>query len=33
MENEAEVAEDALFIGLTDEQKKTAEDELGSLVG
>jgi phosphate binding protein len=33
VENEAQVAEDALFIGLTEEQKKKAEEELGSLVG
>ena len=33
VENEAEVAEAALFIGLTDEQKTTAQDELASLVG
>lgn len=33
VENEAKVAEQALFIGLTPEQKKTAQDELGSLVG
>ena len=31
--NAAEVAEAALFIGLTDEQKTTAQDELASLVG
>jgi phosphate binding protein len=33
VENEAKVAELALFIGLTPEQKKTAEDELGSIAG
>jgi phosphate transport system substrate-binding protein len=33
VENEAEVAEAALFIGLTDEQKTTAQDELATLVG
>jgi phosphate binding protein len=33
VENEAEVAEAALFIGLTEEQKKKAKEELGSLVG
>lgn len=33
VENEAKVAKQALFIGLTEEQKKTAQDELGSLVG
>lgn len=33
VENEAKIAEQALFIGLTAEQKKTAQDELGSLVG
>ena len=33
VENEAQVAEDALFIGLTEEQKKKAKEELGSLVG
>ena len=32
VENEAQVSEEALFIGLTPEQKKTAQDELGSLV-
>jgi phosphate binding protein len=31
VENEAKVAEQALFIGLTPEQKKTAQDELGSI--
>jgi phosphate binding protein len=31
VENEAKVAEQALFIGLTSEQKKTAQDELGSI--
>jgi phosphate transport system substrate-binding protein len=33
VENEAKVAETALFIGLTPEQKTKAQDELGSLVG
>ena len=33
VENEAKVAEQALFIGLTPEQKGTAEKELGSIVG
>jgi phosphate transport system substrate-binding protein len=33
VENEAKVAEAALFIGLTEEQKKKAKEELGSLVG
>jgi phosphate transport system substrate-binding protein len=32
VENEAQVSEDALFIGLTPEQKQTAQDELGSIV-
>jgi len=31
VENEAKVAELALFVGLTPEQKKTAQDELGSI--
>jgi phosphate binding protein len=31
VENEAKVAEQALFIGLTPEQKKTAQDELSSI--
>jgi phosphate binding protein len=31
VENEAKVAEEALFVGLTPEQKKTAQDELGSI--
>jgi phosphate binding protein len=31
IENEAKVAEEALFVGLTPEQKKTAQDELGSI--
>jgi phosphate binding protein len=31
VENEAKVAEAALFVGLTPEQKKTAQDELGSI--
>jgi phosphate binding protein len=31
VENEAKVAEQALFVGLTPEQKKTAQDELGSI--
>lgn len=31
VENEAKVAEQALFVGLTPEQKKTAQDELSSL--
>jgi ABC-type phosphate transport system substrate-binding protein len=31
VENEAKVAEQALFIGLTPEQKKTAQDELGTI--
>jgi phosphate binding protein len=33
VENEAKVAEQALFVGLTPEQKKTAQDELGSIAG
>jgi len=33
VEKEAEVAEAALFIGLTPEQKTKAQEELGSLVG
>lgn len=33
VENEAQIAEEALFIGLTEEQKTTAEEELASLVG
>ncbi|MGV9792545.1 PstS family phosphate ABC transporter substrate-binding protein [Gordonia sp. NPDC003422] len=33
IDNEEQVAEDALFIDLTDEQKQTAQRELGSLVG
>lgn len=33
VEKEAEVAEAALFIGLTTEQKSKAKEELGSLVG
>ena len=33
VENEAEVAEAALFIGLTEEQKTTAQAELATLVG
>ena len=33
VENEAKVAEAALFIGLTPEQKQTAQDELGSIAG
>ena len=33
LENEATIAEAALFIGLTDVQKKTATDELATLVG
>ncbi|HYJ56562.1 MAG TPA: PstS family phosphate ABC transporter substrate-binding protein, partial [Mycobacterium sp.] len=33
VENEAKVAELALFVGLTPEQKKTAQDELGSIAG
>lgn len=33
VENEAEVAEAALFINLTEEQKVTAQEELASLVG
>ena len=33
VENEAKVAEAALFIGLTEEQKKKAEEELGSVTG
>lgn len=33
IDNEEQVAEDALFIDLTDEQKQTAQKELGSLVG
>ena len=33
VQNEDKVAEEALFIGLTAEQKKTAQDELASLVG
>jgi phosphate binding protein len=31
VENEAKVADEALFVGLTPEQKKTAQDELGSI--
>jgi hypothetical protein len=31
VENEAKVAEQALFVGLTPEQKKTAQDELGAI--
>ncbi|TFD31993.1 PstS family phosphate ABC transporter substrate-binding protein [Cryobacterium cryoconiti] len=31
LENEADVAEAALFVGLTDEQRTTAQDELASL--
>lgn len=31
VENEAKIAEQALFVGLTPEQKKTAQDELSSL--
>ncbi|HEX5908040.1 MAG TPA: PstS family phosphate ABC transporter substrate-binding protein [Propionibacteriaceae bacterium] len=31
VENEAKVAEQALFVGLTPEQKKTAQDELGTI--
>jgi phosphate binding protein len=31
VENEAKVAEEALFVGLTPEQKKTAQDELASI--
>ena len=31
VENEAAIAEAALFIGLTEEQKATAQDELASL--
>ncbi len=33
VENEAQVAEEALFIGLTDEQRTTAQEELASLLG
>ena len=33
VENEAKVAEEALYVGLTPEQKKTAQDELGSIAG
>jgi phosphate binding protein len=33
IENEAKVAEEALYVGLTPEQKKTAQDELGSIAG
>jgi phosphate binding protein len=33
VENEAKVAELALFVGLTPEQKQTAQDELGSIAG
>ena len=33
VEHEDEVSEEALFVGLTPEQKKTAQDELKSLVG
>jgi phosphate binding protein len=33
VENEHKVSEEALFVGLTPEQKKTAQDELRSLVG
>ena len=31
VENEAKVAEEALFVGLTPEQKTTANHELGSI--
>jgi phosphate binding protein len=31
IENEAKVAEESLFVGLTPEQKKTAQDELASI--
>jgi phosphate binding protein len=31
VENEAKVAEEALFVGLTPEQKQTAQEELGSI--
>ena len=31
IENEAKVSEEALFVGLTPEQKKTAQDELASI--
>jgi len=33
VENEATVAEEALYVGLTPEQKKKAQDELATLVG
>lgn len=33
VENEEQIAQDALFIGLTDEQQATAQEELASLVG
>ncbi|GIG41234.1 PstS family phosphate ABC transporter substrate-binding protein [Cellulomonas phragmiteti] len=33
LENEEQIAADALFIDLTEEQAKTAQDELASLVG
>lgn len=33
VENEAKIAEQALFVGLTAEQKKTAQSELSSLAG
>ena len=33
VDNEAQVAEEALFIGLTEEQKKKAKEELGSVAG
>ncbi|NCD16824.1 MAG: PstS family phosphate ABC transporter substrate-binding protein [Actinobacteria bacterium] len=33
VENEAQVAENALFIGLTEDQKSTAQEQLASLVG
>lgn len=33
LENEEQIAADALFIDLTDEQKQTAQDELASLAG
>lgn len=33
LENEEEIAADALFIDLTDEQQQTAQDELASLAG
>ena len=33
LENEEQIAQDALFIDLTDEQAETAKSELATLVG